>query len=201
MPSGGFAPLAFPAIGNPDTERELEGARQRGHAAGYAEGTRRAEAELRAKLLDLEANLAAEISHTAARSARAVAVLTAATEALAQRTAPVLAEADDALAAASIDLAEAIIGHALADAPGSARAAIARALDHQEAASVIAVRLNPDDLSLLDADILAAAPVRFTADPTLSRGDAIAEFPVGLLDARIGAALDRARAELLGDVR
>lgn len=62
------------------------------------------------------------------------------------------------------------------------------------------LRLHPLDLALLDESTRASsAPgVVFVADPSLGRGDAEADLPAGLIDARLGTALARARQALLG---
>jgi flagellar assembly protein FliH len=52
-------------------------------------------------------------------------------------------------------------------------------------------------LDTVDAGNMAG--VELKADPTLNPGDAVAEYPQGWIDARLGAALDRAKAALLGN--
>ena len=95
-----------------------------------------------------------------------------------------------------------MIGHELSDVPGSARAALARATGTPEADAIVAVRMHPDAIATLDAAAIesvgASAGIRLVADPALGRGDAVAELPVGIIDARIASALARATAELLG---
>ena len=185
--------VVYPAL-NPSGEAE---GFTRGHAAGYAAGLRRADAELAARRGELDAEHAAALEHGRAQVRGAVGVLEAAAFALAGRTAPVLEEADAQLAAAAIALAEAVIGRELADGPSGARAALARALSGGDAGAVVAVRLNPADLALLDAGVRPAG-VALVPDPALGRGDALAVYPDGELDARIGSALARAAASLAG---
>jgi flagellar assembly protein FliH len=167
---------------------------------------RKAEAEARA----LRAQL--ETQHTAAREggqrrlASAVVLLDAAAAALRARTTPVLAEADAELAAAAVALAEAVIGRELSDAPTGAKAALERALSAPDSDAVVAVRLHPADIALLEAELLktersTAAQVAFVPDSSLARGDAVAEYPDGELDARIRTAVARARAALAGVTR
>ncbi|MEA5457147.1 FliH/SctL family protein [Sinomonas sp. JGH33] len=197
-------PVVFPALRAPG---ESEGF-TRGHAAGYAAGLRRAEAEARARRAEHDAELATILAAGRERVERAVTVLDTAADALAQRVAPVLSEAEAQLAAAAVALAEAVLGRELSDAPRAARAALERALSAPDAASVLRVRLHPDDLALLeglregapDAGTSPGAPpaVVLVADPTLARGDAVAVYPDGELDARIGTALARA-AEALAE--
>ena len=200
--NAGFSTLSFPALrdvnrdANPDQGDERS--RARGHSAGYAAGLRAAAAEMDATAARLGAEHAASVRQGQARIDRVVAVLGAAAAALDERTIPVLRDAENTLVTTALDLAEAILGHELDDAERSARSALGRALHHSTDVSPHSVRLNPDDLAILDAAVLAKSGVEFAADPSLARGDAITEFPDGYLDARIGTALARAKAVLLG---
>ena len=108
-----------------------------------------------------------------------------------------LSEAQDAIAATAIELAEAIIGRELSDEQTAAASALHRALTDVDPAIVHLVRLNPDDLAALDEQTIAATGVTFAADASLGRGDAITEFADGYLDARISSALERARSAIL----
>ncbi|MCU1546857.1 MAG: flagellar assembly protein [Homoserinimonas sp.] len=192
-----FSPLTFPALrgGRPDVG-ELQ-ARASGHAAGYAAGLRDAADEVSTRLAELQAEHDAVVRHGEARLARAIDTLNAAALSLTERVVPVLAEAQDSIAAAAIELAETIIGVEIADAETSARAALSRALTLVDAAMVQTVRMNPEDLALLDPALLEQAAVSFTADAAIGRGGAITEFADGFLDARIDTALHRAKVALL----
>jgi len=187
-----FHPLVDPATDEAGSAQAREHARAVGFAAGFAAGAREA-----VRVADIEADLtrsaaARSEQARAGEHARLVAALVGATRSLSAREAPVLARAQSALNAAAVELAEAVLGVELSDGPTSARAALARALSGEPAGEV-AVRLNPQDLALLGA---GPAGVRMVADPTLAPGDAMAEHADGVLDARIGAALARARAVL-----
>jgi flagellar assembly protein FliH len=168
----------------------------RGHAAGYAAGLRAAAEHTEA----LRARL--RVDHDRLEQARqtqvedAIAVLTAATRALNAVALPVVADSEEVLVASALELAEAIIGHELCDEDASARAALARVTAQPITSVVPLVRMNPDDLALLADEVLAHQEVTFVPDPQLNRGDAVAEFPDGFLDARIGTALDRAKLAL-----
>lgn len=193
----GFASLAFPSLRDRGRESLEARARVSGHAAGYAAGLKAAAIELARRTAALEAEAQRSALENARRIAEALATVDAATRALDARLAPVLIQAQDALAAASVDIAEAIIGRELASAPDSALSALKRALNHAETDAVVTVRMNPADLAALDDDTRAAVGVGLHADASLSPGDAVAELPNGYLDARIGAALDRVRAALM----
>jgi flagellar assembly protein FliH len=188
-------PIVFPSL---QTSGESDGF-TRGHAAGYAAGLRKAEVEANLLRAHLEAQKAAALKEGQRRLAAAVALLEAAATALRARTAPVLAEADDALTAAGLALAEAVLGRELSDATMGAKAALGRAFSVADSEAIVAVRLHPADLALLTAERATTTQVTLVADPSLTRGDAVAEYPDGELDARIGTALARARAALAGE--
>ncbi|WP_138445250.1 FliH/SctL family protein [Sinomonas susongensis] len=185
--------VVFPSLQNPG---DAEGF-TRGHAAGYAAGLRKAEAEVRTRRAECEAERAAALEEGRHRIERGVAVLEAAARALHQRTAPVLAEAETELAAAALAIAGAVLGRELSDAEVGAKAALARAFSGPDSAPVVAVRLHPSDLALVAG--AAPAGVDLVADPGLEPGDAVADYPDGELDARISTALARAAAALAGE--
>ncbi|MFM9919328.1 FliH/SctL family protein [Lacisediminihabitans sp. H27-G8] len=192
--------MTFPSLpATPEQDRADADNRAAGHAAGYAAGLRAAGAELAGQRAALDAEHRAALLHDAARTDRAIAVLTAAARALDSRLLPVVTDAQDAIAASALDLAETIIGAELADGEASAKAALARALAVVEPAAITTVRMNPLDLGVLDETVRAASGVSFTADASIARGDAIADLPLGYLDARIATAVARARAAMLGD--
>lgn len=195
-----FFPLTFPALAtSPEQQRLDADSRSAGLAAGYAAGLRAAGAELAGQRAALDAEHRAALLHNAARTDRAIAVLTAAASALESRLIPVVTEAQDVIAQSALDLAETIIGAQLADGTSSAKAALGRALAVVDPTTITTVRLHPLDLAVLDDALRAASGVSFTQDASLARGDAIAELPLGYLDARIGTAVARARAAILGD--
>lgn len=199
MSSDTFLALTIPRLGTTNSSRLDEQARARGHAAGYTDGLRAAQVEVARRVSELDERHAEALQAANDRTTAAVAVVETAARSLNERTVPLLAESHNALAAAAIELAEAILGYELGNEERSARAALARALDVTHLDDVRTVRLHPEDLALLDPDVHAAAGVELTADPSLSRGDAITEFPHGYLDARLSTALDRARAALLAE--
>lgn len=192
-----FLPVRFPALRSSTHADGDVRSRASGHAAGYAAGLRAAAADLAAQKTEQEAVVAEAIAEGQARIDVAVAVLNAATAALERRTIPRLQEAQDAIAATAIELAEAIVGSELSSGDASAKSALQRALADVDPALVTVVRLNPADLATLDQDVLRAAGVTFAADASLARGDAITEFTDGYLDARVSAALERARTAIL----
>ena len=195
-----FFPMTFPSLPATAQQEQTDAdSRAAGHAAGYAAGLRAAGSELAGQKAALDAEHRAALLHDAARTDRAIVVLTAAALALDSRLLPVVSDAQDAIAVSALDLAETIIGAELANSERSAKAALARALAAVDPATITTIRLNPLDLSVLDENVRAASAVSFTADASLARGDAIADLPLGYLDARITTAVARARAAILGD--
>lgn len=193
-----FAPLAYPVLRDDVLQRAEERARVRGHASGHVAGLRAAELEAATMRAALQAEFDRRNAEGRAQVSDAVAALTRAAAALNARTAPVLAEADSALVAAALALTEALLGRAMDDAAPFARAALDRALGAAGTEVVQRVRMNPADLALVPDAVSAAEGVEFLADPSIDRGDAVAELQHGLIDARLSSALDRARAALLG---
>lgn len=194
-----FARVAFPVLRDPASQAREDSSAARGHAAGYAAGLRAAADETLALRRALEAENAAAIAHADARSQKAAAVLATAAASLDRAQQQLRTEAQETLVQTALALAEAIMAYEVRTNPtSSVLAALTRALDVTDAASVTAVRLNPDDLSVLPADAAASLGVVLTADPSLGRGDAQADLPHGFIDAALGTALERAREALVG---
>jgi len=192
-----FSRVNFPSLSKGAPTAQDVKSRASGHSAGYAAGLRAAADEIAAEEARREAQLAEALAEGEARVNTAVAILTAASEALERRTLPVLAEAQDAIAATSIELAEAILARELSDSETSAASALHRALAEIELDLVQVVRLHPEDLKFLDWQGKLTSGVTFEADATLARGDAVTEFEEGYLDARVASAMARARRAIL----
>lgn len=193
--------MVFPDIQPATSSRKEDRGYTQGHAAGYAAGIRAAAAEQLGLREQLQAEHRAMLDAGRLAVGHAVRALEAAAAESRQRRGAVLEEAQDVLAAGAMELAEAILGYELNDGANTARAALARALaTASDVQTVTTVRLHPEDLAALTAvDVGSVAGVELKADPALDRGDAIAEYPQGWLDARLGTAVDRAKAALLGN--
>lgn len=188
-----FVPNAVPVLHSSRAQEVEAAASARGYAAGYAAGARAAQEgvdRLRASLEEEHARRAAEQVESIRRT---VVLLHEAARALAERTVPVVEAAQEATLRGALDLAEAIVGLQLADRSLAAHAALARVTSSAEAA-IVEVRLHPDDVRLL-TEAGVREPV-LVPDASLRRGDAVADLEKGYLDARVGAAVERARAEL-----
>jgi flagellar assembly protein FliH len=185
-----------------------------GHAAGYAAGLRAAAVDRARLASQLQAEHEAAAASAREATEQALALLSAAAGAFQQRFTLVLRDAEAVLAESAVELAEAVLAYELDDGDRTARAALRRALsgggDGRQgsdpiqgsrtgaAPEVAAVRLNPADIAILRAaGLTESAGVELVPDPALARGDAMAQYPQGWLDARLGTAMARARAALL----
>jgi flagellar assembly protein FliH len=97
------------------------------------------------------------------------------------------------LSARAVELEELIMAAELSEPGISALAAMRRAQAAHDADDVRAIRLSPDDVLALDAQGGLPEDIQVTADASLLPGDATVVVDDGFVDARIGAALDRAR--------
>ncbi|MGO4384479.1 FliH/SctL family protein [Specibacter sp. RAF43] len=196
-----ITPAVYPAVATVKeselhAEAEARGYRH-GHTLGYAAGLQDAKAETTLMREAMESEHDALLVELRARVDAEIAVLAAAAAALAARTKPVLAEAEQTLMSCALALAEAVVGKELDDGETSSRAVLARVLARQDDADPPVLRVHPRDLAALSADARTAGVPDIIADPHLARGDAVAEYPDGFLDARISTALERARRALL----
>lgn len=188
-----FGALDYPRIGRAAADDAA--AAERGYAAGLARARHRAERDRARVLAALEAAAAERDARRTLEHRTALDALAAARRAVLDATVPVLRDADRALARAALELAEAVIGAELDAGPdGAARRALQRVLDHPVAELVVRVRLHPQQLAALAGS--APEGLELVPDASLAPGDAVAELPDGLIDARLGSALDRARRAL-----
>ncbi|MFJ6028450.1 FliH/SctL family protein [Pseudarthrobacter sp. NPDC092424] len=200
----GFTQMAFPQLRRPEPESRDDGY-VHGHAAGYAAGLRAAETERLRRLEELEADFAVRRDQQQREARQLAGLLQSAAAALDARILPTVSAAEETLVAAAVELAEAVLGYELADRSKAARAALDRALSGSKGLDPVSIRMNPQDLAVLERAAatgvdLGNEPGRTAVvlipDPALSPGDAIAELPHGFLDAKIGTALARAKTSL-----
>src|SRR4029079_11574595 len=96
-------------------------------------------------------------------------------------------EIENLIIRSAVDLAEALLCRQLSDPDGRALDAVRRAMSLAPSGVPITVRLHPEDHDTLvgpDADLshpggaffLDARPIRVVADPSLSPGDAMADY-------------------------
>jgi flagellar assembly protein FliH len=205
-----FETLAFPSVDGAGTsgvrdqeklQHAVEQATVRGHAAGYAAGLREASVIAAERLASLEAEHAELSRRAATRVDAACASLALAVAAVQRTVVPLLEQSDDAVLSAALEIAEAVIGSELSDASTGATAALRRvlgALGSDADLPGLILRLHPDDAELLRAEGQFPPALSVQPDPALCRGDAVAQLPDGLVDARIDTAVLRARRALGG---
>jgi flagellar assembly protein FliH len=193
-------PLSLPRLsGSPTVTEDIEAARQRGFSVGYAAGARRAQNELAAATAAQKAAHEQALADMTASFQSAAAALNASAQQLHSILLPTLMDAEIALGAAAIALAEAILGAELSTSnEGGARAAVQRVLGHPDAGQILTIRLHPTDAAYVTSSSALPDRVTVISDPTLARGDAIAVLPAGYIDGRISTALARATAALAG---
>lgn len=186
-----FATMSFPALdGEPGAESEE--ARRRGYARGLAEGLKAGElAAAAAAERDRRAERQ-DLLEATTRLREAEAALSSAVVQLERRAAPTISGTEQLLLESAFRLAEAIVGVTVNRTEFGASAALARVISAADGTRLVRVRMNPDDLALLDD----TGSVELFADPTLAPGDAVAETEFGSIDATIRGAFARARAAL-----
>jgi flagellar assembly protein FliH len=165
----------------------VESARQEGYAAGFEEGYGAGYAhgiDDAHRHVELLANLVEQLGREA--------------DAFAARETTARNEIEEQIAAAAMQIAEVLVGHELAQPDERGRDAIARALALAPVHGDVTARLNPADIALL-GDPATLAPGRvlaIVADPSLTPGDCIVDVASCRIDARISAAIERAREVL-----
>jgi len=179
---------ARPARGIVVSPELIESARQEGYAAGSEEGYNAGYAhgiDDARRHVELLGQLVQQLGREA--------------DAFAAREATARADIEDQVVAAAMQIAEVLVGHVLAEPDGRGRDAIARALALAPVHGDIVARLHPADIAVLgDPETLSPGRVlAIVPDPTLSPGDCIIDVAACRIDARISAAIERAR-EVLG---
>ncbi len=195
-------------LGDAVTEATLGGLAERSHAAARAQGYATGWAEGRRFAL----TRAAEDSEAVRRSAeldrarrdaehrQGLAALDTAVARLEERTAAVLDELAGHTVATALALTEAILGRELATATDPGADALRRAMALVDPTADVTVRLHPADREALDPAALDGLEdgrrVALVADPSVQRGDAVAETADTHVDATVAAALARVREVL-----
>lgn len=196
---------ASTVLGDSTTERILEGLAERavqagraqGYARGWTEGRRAGQAEALA-----EAALAGRVraEEKVVRQQEhdlAVQALESAARELRDRLDDACAAIEARVVDTALGLAEAVVGRELVVATDPGTDAVRRALrvlPHDVHSFVL--RLHPEDASRVDPSALDGFSVTVVADTRLARGDAVAETDTVVVDASIGAALERVREVL-----
>lgn len=178
-------------------ERLAAQARAAGYAIGWAEGRRAADEETQRLREELSTQAREALDAQAVASANALRAVAAAASRLEERTARIAADLEAQLVEAAFALAEALVGHELAASTDPGRDALRRALALAPQGRPALVRLHPDDAATMSgSSTVDGRDVVVVADASLSRGDAIVDCDSTNIDARIDAALRRAREAL-----
>lgn len=188
-----FAPAVFPRLRDAQREAERERARRLGFAEGHAEGFRVAAAEAGLVAEAAAADRAERAGAERRLVADAVVALCTAAAALNERADELAAASESRVLAHAVELAAIVLGGELADDERSAVSAVRRALDAADGAGVQEVRLHPHAIATLQRLDVCPDDIVLTADDALAPGDAMAILEDGFIDARITAALERAR--------
>jgi len=162
----------------------IESARQEGYTAGFEEG------------------YAAGYTHGIDDARRHVELLGQLVQqlgreadAFATRETTARADIEDQVVRVALQIAEVLVGHALEQPDGRGREAIARARALAPVHGDVVARLHPADIALLGdpAELSPGRVMAIVPDPSLSPGDCIIDVASCRVDARISAAIERAR--------
>lgn len=195
--SAPFTPFVPPRLGEApvDLRAETERARTRGYAEGFAAGRAAAAEEAdRRRIADEEAaRVRAEEQRRTAEAA--IAALHTARAALDARVAALAEQSASQIEELALSLAAVILGTETSSPARSAAHALRRALNAQPVRSWVRVLLSAQDAAVLATDPTTAAlwgDVEVVSSTEVDPGGAIIELEDGAVDARIGAALQRA---------
>lgn len=191
-----FVPVPLSAASSPSATSlaEQDSARAVGYAQGWAAGRR-------AAAVDRAREAADEAQRARLREQAVESALIAVRRAADQLGATVVARSEELtglIVDGAIELAAAVLGRELALSCDPGLEAVRRAVAEMPAGRPVVVHLNPGDLAALDtaAATGGAHEVRLVGDPALGRGDAVAVQDDTTVDARVAAALERARTVL-----
>ncbi|HET7327455.1 MAG TPA: FliH/SctL family protein [Nocardioidaceae bacterium] len=197
-------------LGDAVTEQTLESLAQRtrlaakaqGYAVGWAEGRQAAQARAEEEAREARLRREQELRRASAEQADATAALLRAAARLEESFSSACTRVEERAVELALILTEAILDREAAAASDPGAEALRRALALVPAGCSATVRLHPTDLAGLDRSALPADTVTLVGDPTLARGDAVAETDTLVVDAAISTAMARVREALTrGDVR
>jgi flagellar assembly protein FliH len=181
---------------------ELERLRRHAHGEGYAAGHAEGMTAAAGVVAEAERVAAERLAEVQARWERRVASAVAALGAAATRfdeaATPVAEDIRETILGTVLTLVEDLLGRELALADSPVLDAVRRALTLCPADTPTVVRVHPDDLGEIPADVLAELPetVRVVADAGVERTGAVAETGPRRIDAQLTAALERVQAVL-----
>jgi flagellar assembly protein FliH len=195
---GGGASFRLGDVYAEELERLRQHAQEQGFAAGHVEGMKAAAAVVAEAERAAAERLADVQARWERRMASAVAALGAAATRFDESTVPVADDIRDTIIGTVLTLVEDLLGRELAVADSPVQDAVRRALSFVPADAPAVVRVHPDDLGEIPAEMLAELPetVRVVGDPDVERAGAVAETGPRRIDAQLMAALERVQAVL-----
>ncbi len=175
-----------------------EEARKAGHAEGYREGMKAADAEIQKRA---DAQLQAEVNQ---RVEASLSSLQALAESVTQARMNWLARWEATAIQLCIAISEKILRSELAHRPELGRAMIRELMELASTGNRLLVRLHPEDADSIQKAMNASESwpgfndlMELRADDSLHRGDCVIESEYGRLDGRVNTQLDRIFAELI----
>lgn len=177
-------------------ERSHQAARAQGYATGWAEGRRVALARAEQDAEAVRRTAEADRVRRDAEHRDALAALDAAVAQLEQRTAAAVEALAGHTVEVALELTRAILGREVATATDPGADALRRAMALVPPHVDVTVRLNPADRDTLNPEAVEGSTVTVVGDPTVQRGDAVAETDDTFVDATIAAAFERVQEVL-----
>lgn len=176
-------------LDGPVAEHIQQEAHKAGFESGYADGLRAAERQVMVQEV-ARAQEVETLRHCFGE----------AQQAFEQALGQALGDLEDALATASIMLAEAIIGRELAVAENPGKDAIVRALALAPHQFPVTARCHPDDVEQLGdpSTLFGNREMTVIADPAVNRGGCVLQVGRTEIDAQLETAVERARKALCG---
>ena len=167
-------------------DRAAKQAREEAHAAGYADGYAAGMGAARTEVRD-------EVS-------KAVNALHAAAAELAERDAAGLANMTTVAIELAVSIAEAVLQREITTSVMAGRQALARALSVAPNRGEIDAHLHPLDIDAIGntAELAPGRDLRLVSDASVERGGCVLHVGAARIDAQLGTALARVRAELMG---
>ena len=179
-------------------ERLRVEAQSAGYAVGWAQGRQEAEVRARAERDQLAAETRQAIAAQEAVLTQALSAVADSVTRLEGRLTHAVQGLEDEIVAAAFELAQAIVGRELSVVgEAGSRATMARALALAPAGRPAVVKLSPADAALLaGTSTVDGREISVIADASLQPGDAVVECDATTVDARLAAAVQRAKETL-----
>lgn len=176
-----------------------EQAHREGYDAGYAAGIEAARADAERDRRHAAELAAAETAQRQAELTRALHTLNTAAAQLDDARARAVETVSAELVTAAFSLAQRLLGRELELATNPGIDAVRRALLEAPVDGYVVLHLHPADAAALDgldalATVTGGREVRIAVDPSLERGDCIADVGATRIDARLSAAIERVRS-------